>query len=71
MRKIILSNWTFLRILHLVIGIVIICEAIFRKDILSGLGGLIFTGMGIFNISCCGARGCYLPVEKQGLIQKI
>jgi hypothetical protein len=64
MKNSILRNWTFARILHLIIGIVIICEAIYRRDMVSGLGGLIFSGMGIYNISFWGSGGCYMPVKK-------
>lgn len=63
MKNIVLKNWSFPRILHLIIGVVIMFEAVYRKDMISGLGGLIFTGMGIFNISFCGSRWCYLPVK--------
>lgn len=58
-----LSNWTFSRILRVIIGIVIIGMAIDRADIASGIIGAIFTGMGVFNIGCCGSGACYIPVK--------
>lgn len=63
MKDCILNNWTLPRILRVIIGIVIIGMAISRVDIASGIIGTIFTGMGVFNIGCCGAGGCYTPVK--------
>jgi hypothetical protein len=63
MKDRILSNWTLPRFLRVIIGIVIIGMAISRADIASGIIGAIFTGMGIFNIGCCGSGACYAPVK--------
>jgi hypothetical protein len=63
MKDRILSNWTLSRILRVFIGIVIIGEAISRADIASGIIGAIFTGMGVFNLGCCGSGACYTPVK--------
>lgn len=52
-----------LRILRVIIGMVIIGEAMSRADITSGIVGAIFTGMGIFNVGCCGSGACYTPVK--------
>jgi hypothetical protein len=64
MKDRILSNWTLPRILRVTIGIVIIGMAISRADIASGIIGAIFTGMGVFNIGCCGSGACYTSVKK-------
>ncbi|MCO5946772.1 hypothetical protein [Mucilaginibacter flavidus] len=47
----------------MIIGIVIIGEAISREDMISGIAGAIFTGIGLFNIGCCGSGACYTPVK--------
>lgn len=53
-----LSNWNFMRIIRLVLGIVIIVQGIQAQQwILVALGGL-FTLMPLFNIGCCGTAGC-------------
>jgi hypothetical protein len=63
MKDRILSNWTLSRILRVIIGMVIIGEAIFRADLISGIAGAIFTGMGVFNIGCCGSGACYTSAK--------
>jgi len=63
MKNRILSNWTLSRIIRVIIGLVIIGEAISRADISSGIIGAVFTGMGVFNIGCCGSGACYTPIK--------
>lgn len=63
MKDRILSNWNLPRILRVIIGIVIMGMAISREDISSGIIGAVFTGMGVFNIGCCGFGACYTPVK--------
>jgi hypothetical protein len=58
MKQIILTNWTFLRILRLVAGIAIIVQAVITKQTLFGIVGILFTSMAIFNTGCCGTGGC-------------
>lgn len=63
MKNRIFSNWTLPRVLRVIIGIVIIGEAISRADITTGILGAIFMGMGVFNIGCCGSGACYAPIK--------
>ncbi|WP_439695403.1 hypothetical protein ACFGVS_20565 [Mucilaginibacter sp. AW1-7] len=63
MKNRILSNWSLSRILRVIIGVVIISEAIARADVVSGIAGAIFTGIGVFNLGCCGSGICYTPVK--------
>jgi hypothetical protein len=58
MKNIILNNWTFSRMLWVIIGMVIITEAILRKDLVTGVAGLVYTGMGIFNKTFCSLGAC-------------
>ncbi len=64
MKQTILSNWTFIRLLRLGVGIAILVQAIIAMDILFAIFGLIFTAMPVFNIGCCGTQGCYVPPDK-------
>jgi hypothetical protein len=64
MKKRILSNWSFLRVIRLAIGIGIIMEAIYSKDFLIGVLGLFFMSMAVFSFGCCAAGGCYYPIKK-------
>lgn len=58
MKNILLNNWTFFRAIRLIMGIAIIIQAFVAKDILFGLAGLVFSGMALFNASCCGTSSC-------------
>ena len=64
MKQAILTNWTFFRVLRLLMGLAIVVQAIIARDTLFGIAGLIFTSMALFNASCCGAGGCNTPVKK-------
>jgi hypothetical protein len=64
MKQAILTNWSFFRVLRLVLGVVILGQAFYAKDVSIGLLGLLFTLMPVFNIGCCGAGGCYVPSKE-------
>ncbi|MFY7964385.1 MAG: hypothetical protein ACOVO1_05780 [Chitinophagaceae bacterium] len=59
MKSTIFNNWNFFRILRLILGIIIIVQSIYSKDWQISIIGLLFTGLAVFNIGCCGAGGCY------------
>ncbi len=59
MKLLTISNWNFMRAFRLIIGIAIIVQSVIAKDMLFGFGGLLFSGMAIFNIGCYGIGGCY------------
>lgn len=61
MKDMIFSNWNFIRFLRLGMGLVILVQAVIAADIMFGLIGLLFTGMAVFNASCCGAGACATP----------
>lgn len=63
MKNRILSNWSFSRILRVILGFVIIAEAASGANIIGAVAGAIFVGMGIFDIGCCGSGACYVPVK--------
>ena len=56
MKNILLNNWTFFRAIRLIMGIAIIIQAYFAKDILFGFAGIVFSGMALFNAGCCGTN---------------
>lgn len=64
MKDLIFNNWNVIRFLRLGIGIAIIVQAVVAADVLFGLAGLLFTGMAVFNASCCGSGACATPVKK-------
>ena len=53
-----LSNWNFMRIIRLVLGIIVVIQGVeARQWMLVAMGGL-FTLMPLFNIGCCSTDGC-------------
>lgn len=64
MKQIMLTNWTFLRVLRLLIGLAVIVQAVVLNDLLLGAAGLLFSGMAVFNASCCGTAGCATPTKR-------
>lgn len=59
-----LSNWNFMRVLRLALGIYIIVQGFVDKQwLFVALGGL-FSLVPLLNIGCCGASGCNTPVRK-------
>lgn len=53
-----LSNWNFMRILRLGVGIFLAIEAIKSQDLFSGLIAGFFLFQSLTNTGCCGSQGC-------------
>ena len=56
--KTILQGWNFMRIVRLVLGIIIIVQGAMAREAITVILGLLFAGMAVANIGCCGANGC-------------
>ena len=56
--KAILNNWSVMRGLRLVIGLIALVQSVIHKDITLGIiaGFLLLTA--IANVGCCGSNGC-------------
>ncbi len=52
------TGWNFMRALRLVLAIAIIAQGIVARDWLFVAMGVLFGGMAVFGIGCCGANGC-------------
>ncbi len=64
MKQMILSNWNFMRVLRLIMGIAIAVQAVITRDALFGLAGFLLAAMAVFNVGCCGTGGCDTPLKK-------
>lgn len=64
MKQTILRDWNFIRFLRLVLGLGVVIQAVVSKNWGVGLLGLYFTILPLFNIGCCGAGGCYTPLNQ-------
>ena len=70
MKKVIFSNWNFMRFFRLGLGLAILIQAVIARDVVFAIAGLVFTAMPVFNIGCCGARGCAVPATKKEASKK-
>ena len=53
-----LSNWNFIRVTRLVLGVVITIQGILEDEWMLTVFGGLFTLMSLFNFGCCGTAGC-------------
>ncbi|OJU74805.1 MAG: hypothetical protein BGO09_04320 [Bacteroidetes bacterium 47-18] len=59
-----LSNWNFMRIVRLALGIMIIVQGIQVQEWLFVVLGGLFSLMPVLNIGCCSASGCSTQIPK-------
>ncbi len=69
--KAILHGWNFIRILRLGLGIAILVQGIVAKETMTMVLGVIFGGMAVANIGCCGTNGCAINGGSTNKTQKI
>ncbi len=63
-------GWDFVRLLRLVLGIVIIIQAIGMREWVLGMAGLLIAGMALANIGCCGVGGCSTNFQNRRTIHE-
>ena len=63
-KQMLVSNWNFMRVLRLVIGVFIAGQAIKTQDVFSGLIAAFLLFQAVTNTGCCGAQGCSTPYSK-------
>ncbi len=64
MKKSLFTNWNWVRLLRLVLGLALIVQGMIVRDVIAGLAGFLFSGMAVFNIGCCGPA-CNVGVRKK------
>ena len=55
------TNWNYIRVIRLVLGLIVMIQAVYTKNYLFLLPGILFTGMALLNTSFCGSNGCAVP----------
>lgn len=63
MKNRILTGWTFMRLLYVIIGTVVIVQSIMEKQWLGLLFGIYFASMGVFAYGCA-AGNCNTSNQK-------
>jgi hypothetical protein len=70
MLKRITTGWTFMRVLYLIMGIIVIGQALQQQQWLGVLFGGYFASMGLFSFGCA-AGNCFVTPSKQNTTKKI
>ena len=60
-----LSNWNFMRLLRLALGVIILIQGINSNDWMFIIAGALFSLMPVLNIGCCGAGSCSIPSNRR------
>ncbi len=60
MMKAILNNWSVMRGLRLVMGVIALEQSVIQKDITLGIIAAFLLLTAIANVGCCGSKGCSL-----------
>ena len=63
-KQMLFTNWHFMRLIRLSIGILIAVYAFNSHDSLLGIVASFLLFQAISNTGCCGANGCDLPNSK-------
>ena len=53
-----LKNWNLLRVFRLFLGVAIAVQGVYTQEWGVLVMGILFTLLSLFNIGCCGAKGC-------------
>lgn len=64
MKQTLFTDWNFMRLLRLGLGIYIAIQAVQTHNILSGVIALFFLFQALTNTGCCGSNGCAVPIKK-------
>lgn len=61
MKTFALSQWSFMRVLRLLTGLVGVFFGLKNQDFLLGMAGGFLLFMAFTNTGCCGVNGCSIP----------
>jgi hypothetical protein len=63
-RETLFTDWNFMRILRLGLGIYISVQAVETQSMLSAIFAVFLLFQAITNTGCCGSNGCAIPIKK-------
>jgi hypothetical protein len=64
MKQIVISKWSFIRLLRLVLAIIIIVQGIITKQTALIFVGVLLAMAAIFNVGCCSGGNCAVKPNK-------
>lgn len=56
MKQRLLTNWTFVRVMYTILGIVVTSQSILTHQWFASIFGLYFTSMGVFGFGCAAGQ---------------
>jgi hypothetical protein len=68
--KSLVSNWSFMRLIRLVLSIIILVQAFSVHDTAMILAGIFLLGMTLANVGCCGVNSCTAPMPKNKTVKE-
>jgi hypothetical protein len=69
--KNVFKNWSFMRLLRLILGVYILVQGLIAMEWIFILTGLFFSIMPIFNIGCCTTYSCTVPISENKNVEKV
>lgn len=63
-RETLFTDWNFMRILRLGLGIYISIQAVETQSMISAMFAVFLLFQAITNTGCCGSKGCAVPIKK-------
>lgn len=66
LRQRVLTNWNFMRLVRLGMGVWILVMAIQTRDWTIGAFSGFFIYTALAGAGCCGSQGCYVPNSSDG-----
>lgn len=58
MMRIILTQWTWMRAIRLLLALMILVQGIVLRDAMYMVVGALFASMAVFNTGCCAGNSC-------------
>ena len=68
-RETLLTDWNFMRILRLGLGIYIAIQAVENQSMISAIFAVFFLFQALTNTGCCGSNGCAVPIKKNNSVK--
>ncbi len=59
MKQQIFLHWSFMRFIRLLLGIIIVIQAVVASDFVLGFIGSLLSAMALLNMGCCSTGVCY------------
>lgn len=70
MVKSLLSNWSLIRAIRLILGLIIVAQGFIQKDYVFAFLGMLFAVLAFANIGCCGTSGCNTNIHSVNTKEK-